>query len=114
MLMGKLMIDESEPELARSFAKAREALDEDTFAAGVLAAMASARRRMLWMRWAAIGAAVIAMICVGPVIGPPIGALLRAAGDYSALGAGFLVTPWGWAMSMLIGVWVLARARRRS
>jgi hypothetical protein len=113
--MGKLMIDESEPELARSFAKAREALDDDTFAAGVLAAMASARRRMLWMRWAAIGAAVIAMICVGPVIGPPIGALLlREAGDYSALGAGFLVTPLGWAMSMLIGVWVLARARRRS
>jgi hypothetical protein len=108
------MIDEPEPELARSFAKAREALDEDTFAAGVLTAMASARRRTLWLRRAAIGAAVIAIISVGPVIGPPAEALLRAAGDYSALGAGFLVTPWRWAMSMLIGVWVFTRARRRS
>lgn len=38
---------------------------------------------------------------------------MSQAADVSPGGADLLITPWGWALSMLIGAWVLLRTRPR-
>jgi hypothetical protein len=106
------MFDDLDPELTRAFAQAREPLPDDAFMANLLLKIERARRARLWRRSLAIAAVgVIALLNLRPLL-EQTAAVVRFVGDHTpAAPAAWLVTPWGWGVSTLVGVWVVLRTR---
>jgi hypothetical protein len=105
------MFDESDPELTRAFAQAREPLAEAPFIANLRRRIERARRIRLWGRILAIAAVVlIASLNMRRML-EGAAAAVRFAGDLSATTMAWLVTPGGWAVSLLIGIWIVLRTR---
>jgi hypothetical protein len=103
------MSNELDPDLLRLFAD--QPLEEGAFVAAVLARIERARRLRL-LRQAGTAAAALLLIAVNlSWLGSHAGAAIHATGRLSLAAAGFLVTPAGWAVSMVLGAWVLARLR---
>jgi hypothetical protein len=104
------MQNDWDPELTRAFAHAREPLAADAFLASLLPKIDRARRIRLGRQIFAI-LAVFGLVALNlPLVLTQTAAAIRFVGDASPT-ADFLVSPWGWAASMLIGVWVLLRTR---
>jgi hypothetical protein len=105
------MFDDQDPELARIFAQAREPLADNEFTAKLLGKIDRARRVRLW------GQILVIAVIVG-VVGVNVRSVLqqtadavRYIGELSPGSADVLISPWGWAVSMLIGAWVVLRTR---
>lgn len=105
------MLDELDPDLAAAFERARQPLGHEGFMVQTLQRIERTQRIRLWRRGTAI-AAVLAVMAFNmrPII-TGAAAALRIVGDYSPVYAHMLVTPGGWAVSMLVGGWVLLRTR---
>jgi hypothetical protein len=105
------MNDELDPGLTRLFAQAREPLADGAFMASLLLKIERARRNRMRRQVVAIAAvAVIAVLNIRWVLEMTAGAV-RFVGDHSPTYTEMLITPWGWAVSMLVGVWVVLRFR---
>jgi len=105
------MNDELDPDLTRLFAQAREPLADGAFMASLLLNIERARRRRMRRQVVAIAAvAVIAALNMRWVLEMTAGAV-RFVGDHSPAYTEVLITPWGWAASMLVGAWVVLRFR---
>lgn len=109
--MVTTMFNDWDPELTKAFARAREPLAGDRFTANLLLKIERARRIRMWRQIFAVVAAVIIASLNMPLVLEMIASAVRFAGDFSPTSAELLITPWGWAASMLIGVWVLFRTR---
>jgi predicted protein tyrosine phosphatase len=105
------MFDELDSELAGVFAKAREPFGDDAFVAQLLLKIERAQRARLWRRMAAIVAAMIILVLVTPLMLEKTATLVRIVGDNSPSFTELLITPGGWAASMLVGAWVVFRSR---
>jgi hypothetical protein len=105
------MNTELDPSLARLFAQAREPLDDGPFMANLLPKIERARRVRLRRQILAIAAVVIIASLNMPLVLAMAAAAVRFVGDFSPAYAEMLVTPWGWAISMLVGVCVVFRTR---
>ena len=106
------MLNEQDAELTRVFAQAREPLADDSFTANLLLKIERARRARLWRRvFAIVAVMVIVFLNMRPVL-EMTAAAVRFIGDSSPAYADMLITPWGWAASMLVGIWVIHRTRR--
>ena len=105
------MFNELDPELTRAFAQAREPLADAAFSATLLRRIERARR----LRWCgqilAIAAVVLIVSLNLRLVLESTAAAVRFAGDVSPANLELLITPWGWAVSMLIGVWIVLRTR---
>jgi hypothetical protein len=111
MPMVTAMLHEWDPELTRAFAQAREPLAGDAFTADLLSKIERARRLRLWRQIFAIAAVLgLAAFNMRLILEQTAGAV-RYVGEVSQANAEFLVTPWGWAASMLIGAWIVLRSR---
>ena len=109
--MVAAMINELDPELTRLFAQARGPLADDSFMANLLLKIERARRARLWRQILAIVAvAAVVAFNIRPVL-EKTAAAVRLVGDFSPAYADLLITPWGWAVSMLVGIWVVLRTR---
>jgi len=109
--MVAAMINELDPDLTRLFAQARAPLAGDVFMAGVLLNMERARRARMRRQVLAVAAvAVVVLLNLGPVL-EDTAAVVRLVGDIPPASADLLITPWGWAVSMLVGIAVVLRAR---
>jgi hypothetical protein len=65
----------------------------------------------MWRQILAIVAvAVVVLLNLRPVL-EKTAAAVRLVGDFSPAYADMLITPWGWAVSMLVGIWVVLRTR---
>jgi exosortase/archaeosortase len=105
------MNDELDPDLTRLFAQAREPLADGPFMANLLLKIERARRaRMRRQIFAIAAVAVIVAFNMRRVLEAVAGAV-RFVGDHSPAYTQMLITPWGWAASMLVGVWVVLRFR---
>jgi hypothetical protein len=105
------MQNDWDPELTRAFAHAREPLAAEVFLASLLPKIERARRIRLGRQIFAI-LAVLGFVALNlQLVLTKTAAAIRFVGDVSPAPAEFLVSPWGWAASMLIGVWVLLRIR---
>src|SRR5258708_8326401 len=105
------MIDELDPELTRLFAQARGPLADDLFMANLLLKIERARRARMWRQILAIVAvAVVVALNIRPVL-EKTAAAVRLVGDISPAYAEMLITPWGWAVSLLAWIWVVLRNR---
>jgi hypothetical protein len=105
------MSNDRDSDLTRAFAQVREPLPGDAFTTTLLANIARARRAKAWRRTLGIAVIVVAAsLEVRPIL-EKTAAVVRWAGDVSPGAADLLITPWGWALSMLIGAWVLLRTR---
>ena len=105
------MIDELDPELTRLFAQARGPLADDLFMANLLLKIERARRaRMRRQILGIVAVAVVVALNIRPVL-EKTAAAVRLVGDISPAYADMLITPWGWAVSMLVGIWVVLRTR---
>jgi len=105
------MNDELDPDLTRLFAQAREPLADGPFMANLLLKIERARRaRMRRQIFAIAAAAVIVAFNLRWVLEATAGAV-RFVGDHSPAYTEMLITPWGWAVSMIVGVWVVLRFR---
>jgi hypothetical protein len=105
------MMNELDPDLTRLFAQARAPLADDVFMAGLLLKMERARRARMRRQVLAIAAvAVVVLLNLGPVL-EGTAAVVRLVGDVPPAFADLLITPWGWAVSMLVGIAVVLRAR---
>jgi len=105
------MFNEGDPELAKIFAQAREPLAADLFLASLLLKIERKRRLRMWLQIFTV-AAVLGLAALNmPLILERTAAAARFAGNFSQGSTELLITPWGWAVSMLIGVWVLLRTR---
>ncbi len=109
--MVNIMLDEWDPDIAAAFGRAHQPLGRDRFMVDMLRRIERTQRIRLWRRSAAI-AAVLAAVAFNlrPIITGTAGAL-RIVGDFSPAYAQMLITPGGWAVSMLVGAWVLFRTR---
>jgi hypothetical protein len=100
-----------DPELARLFAQAQTPLEDEQFTASLLLKIERARRTRLWCQ----GLAVVAVVIVVALNIVPLldgtAAAMRAAGELAPSRGDFLITPWGWALSMVVGGWVVLRTR---
>jgi hypothetical protein len=105
------MLDEWDPELSKAFAQAREPLAGDRFMANLLLTIERKRRIRMWLQIFAVAAVVIIASLNLPLALEKMASAVRFAGDLSPTYTELLITPWGWAASMLIGVWVLFRTR---
>ena len=105
------MSNDRDSELARAFARLREPLPGDAFTTTLLANIARARRAGAWRRTLGIAAIVVAASLLARPILEKTVTVVRWAADVSPGAADLLITPWGWALSMLIGAWVLLRTR---
>ena len=105
------MNDELDPDLTRLFAQAREPLADGPFMANLLLKIERARRARMWRQILAIAAvAVIVALNMRRVLEATAGAV-RFVGDFSPTYTQVLISPWGWAVSMVVGVWVVLRTR---
>jgi hypothetical protein len=110
--MVTAMSNDWDPELGRLFARAREPLGDDLFMAALLQKLERLRRRRLWRQiFVAAAVVLIAAVNLRPVLdatADTVRLLVDAAPAYSQ----WVASPWCWALSMLIGGWVVLRARR--
>jgi len=105
------MNDELDPDLTRLFAQARERLADRPFMANLLLKIERARRARLRRQMLAIAVvAVIVALNMRRVLEATAGAV-RFVGDFSPTYTQVLISPWGWAVSMVVGVWVVLRTR---
>jgi hypothetical protein len=105
------MSNEWDPELTKAFAQAREPLAGDRFMANLLLKIERKRRIRMWLQIFAV-VTVLGLVSLNmPLVLEKTAAAVRFVGDFSPTSAELLITPRGWAVSMLIGVWVLLRTR---
>jgi hypothetical protein len=105
------MKNELDPSLARLFAQARERLDDGSFTPNLVLKIEGARRARLRRQILAIVAVVIIVSLNMPLVLETTATAVRFVGDFSPAYTELLITPWGWAISMLVGVWVVLRTR---
>jgi len=105
------MLNELDPELTRAFAQAREPLADAPFIANLLLRIDRARRIRLCGQLLAIAAVVLMVSFNVRLVLEWTAAAVRFAGDWSPATMGLLITPWGWAVSMLVGIWIVLRSR---
>ena len=106
------MSDDWDPELGKAFARTREPLGDDLFMATLLQKLDGLRRRRLW-RQILVAAAVVLIAAVNLrlVLDATAEAVRTVAAAVPAY-TEWVVSPWCWAASLLIGAWVVLRARR--
>ena len=106
------MSNDWDPELSRVFGRAREPLGDDLFTATLLQKIDRMRRRRLW-RQILVTAAVVLIVAVNlrTVLDETAGAM-RMVAEAAPAYAQWMISPWGWTGSMLIGAWVVLRTRR--
>jgi len=106
------MSNDWDPELSRAFARAREPLHDDLFSATLLQKIDRVRRRRI-LRQILVTAAVVLIVAVNlrPVLDETAGAV-RMVAEAAPAYAEWVISPWGWATSILIGAWVVLRSRR--
>jgi hypothetical protein len=109
--MVTAMFNEQDPELTRVFAQAREPLADEQFIANLLQKIDHARRIRMWRQIFAIFAVIIMVLFNMRLVLEKTAAAVRFVGDLAPAYMDVLITPWGWAASMLIGVWVVLRTR---
>ena len=105
------MFNESDPELSRLFAQARAALADEPFIAQVMSRIERARRTRLWLGIFAIAAVLIVLSLNARLVMDQTAWVVSAVGDFPPANADLFSTPWGWAVSMVVGVWVMLRTR---
>lgn len=103
------MPNECDPELTEAFAQAREPLAGDQFMASLLLRIERTRRIRMWRQIVAVVAIMIIVSLNMPLVLEKMARAIHFAGEFSPTYTEFLITPWGWTASMLIGVWVLFR-----
>jgi hypothetical protein len=109
--MVTAMLNEQDPELTRVFAQAREPLADEQFIAMLLQKIDHARHVRMWRQILTI-LAVLGLVSLNmPLVLEKTAAAVRFVGDFSPAYTDVLITPWGWAASMLVGVWVVFRTR---
>jgi hypothetical protein len=109
--MVNAMLDDLDPDLATAFERARQPLRSDRFMADMLRTIERTQRIRMWRRVIVIAAAVAAVFLEMRPILEGLAAALRFVGDASSAYTELLITPWGWAVSMLVGGWILFRTR---
>src|ERR1700722_402843 len=110
------MSDEIDPKLLALFAQAHEPLASAEFVEALLAGMERARRERTLIQIAITVAAVFAGAWILPSVLDHTAVAVRAIGEHSTSYAPLVISPWGWAVSMLIGLAVVIRTgglRRR-
>ena len=109
------MSDELDPLILGAFAQADEPLGGDEFLANLLRKIERTRRARMWC-WggAAAALAVVAALNMQLML-EMTAAAVRFAGDFSPADMQVLISPAGWAVSMLVGggVLFLMRPSRR-
>jgi hypothetical protein len=106
------MNSDLDPELSRLFAQQAQApLAGGQFTAGVLLKIERAHRvRLCYQALAVVAVLMVAAFNIAPLL-DGTAAAVRVAGDLAPSHGEFLITPWGWAVSMFVGGWVLLRTR---
>jgi hypothetical protein len=101
------MSDELDPQILRAFAKAREPLAGDEFMLCVLQKIERARRARM-RRWGGAAAALVVVAALNMRLMLEVtAAAVRFVGDFSPADMQILISPAGWAVSMLVGGGVL-------
>jgi hypothetical protein len=110
------MSDELDPKLLALFAEAHEPLHDASFVAAFLKRMERARRVRTAGRIAMTVIAVFTAVWLMPSVLDQTASIAQAIGDRSSSYGPLIISPWGWGISMFIGLAVLLRTgalRRR-
>lgn len=109
------MSDELDPQLLRAFAEAEEPPAGDEFLVSLLRKIERTRRARLW-GWGGAAAALVVVAGLNMrLMLEATAAAVRFVGDFSPADMQVLISPAGWAVSMLVGgaVLFLMRPSRR-
>ena len=111
MPMVTAMPHEWDPELSRAFEQAREPLADDAFMASLLLKIERARRIRLARQIFTILTVVVIVGLNMRLVLEKTATAMRFVGDVSPTYSELLIAPWGWVVSVLIGIWILFRSR---
>jgi hypothetical protein len=101
------MPDELDPHILRAFAQVREPLVGDEFMVSVLQKIKRARRARIW-GWSVVAASLVVVAALNLRLMLEVtAATVRFVGDFSPADMQILISPAGWAVSMLVGGGVL-------
>jgi predicted PurR-regulated permease PerM len=101
-----------DPELTRVFARAREPLGDDLFTATLLQKIERVRRRRLW-RQIVVAAAVVLIVALNlRLVLDETADAVRMAVDAAPTYSEWVMSPWAWVGSLIVGAWVVLRTRR--
>jgi sterol desaturase/sphingolipid hydroxylase (fatty acid hydroxylase superfamily) len=117
MLTVTRMSNEIDDRLLVLFAEAHETLPSAAFMQSFLAKMQQARRRQSLRRIALVVALGVPTAWIMPSVLATTAAIVNAVGEQSRPYGELIISPAGWAVSMLIGLLVLLRTgalRRRT
>lgn len=107
------MSDELDEQLAVVFSEARESFPSGEFVAAFLVRTQRVRRIRATRRVAMVLAVVIAGAYFMPAVLEQTAAMMGAIAEYAQSYAPLIVSPWGWSVSMLVGLTVVLRAGSR-
>jgi hypothetical protein len=104
------MSDEMDEELLARFARAHERLPDAEFMQSLLAGMQRARRLRSWRRIVMVVVVGILAAWIMPSVLESTAAVVRSVAEHAPSYDALIISPGGWAVSMLIGFGVLLRA----
>ena len=107
-----MSLSDLDPKLSRLFAQqAQEPLAGQQFTASLLLKIERARRARAWYQvLAAVAVVIVVALNIAPLL-EGTAAAVRVAGELAPSRGEFWISPWGWAVSMLLGGWVVLRTR---
>jgi hypothetical protein len=107
------MTDENalDSELSKWFAQAHQPLADGEFLEASLVKIERAQRIRLWRRILLAAAALIVASLTMPMVLEKTSWMARSVGEFPPAYGDLLITPVGWAVSMIIGICVVLRTR---
>ena len=109
--MGSRMVNESDADLMRVFAAAREPLADEEFVKKSMLNIERKRRAEWLRRW--LGFVVVAVLVpmnLRWILGATA-TLVAAVGDEWPAYSEWMISPAGWTVSLVVGAWVVLRCR---
>lgn len=103
------MHDDPDQRLLGLFAHARETLPHEDFMRRIHQRLGHARRLRTLRGSVVISILAVIGMWMAPAVLEKTAAVVHALGAQSSAYGGFIISPWGWAVSMLIGLAVLVR-----
>jgi hypothetical protein len=105
------MLDEANADLSRIFRQANTTLSDGAFISQLFAKIEGSRRRRRYLEIFAVASFTVIALSSFHVVLEKTAAIVGLMAGFLPRYADLAITPLGWAVSMLVGIWSILRTR---